>query len=234
VTSRMTVQERIDSVARGDNRWEIPPALPAATVVILRPHEDMNSAFDVAMLRRAATMEFAPHMAVFPGGKVDSVDHAFADPIRACAIREVREEVDIHMGELTRWDNWITPEIESMRYDVHFFLGVVPSDTSGNLCTTEAVEMLWTTPQEGLRRSQDGSLPMLHPTQFVLQELAAASGVGELIQLAEQRTIFPRLPRPALNEDRTIRWDLFNAYTMEVVNRGVTKARMETSGEEIA
>ncbi len=234
VTSSLSVRERIDSVARGDNRWVIPPALPAATVVLLRPQGDMGSPFDVVMLRRAATMEFAAHMAVFPGGKVDPVDHAFADPIRACAVREVREEVGIDIEKLIRWDHWITPEIEPMRYDVHFYLAIVPAGTPGNLGTSEAQEMLWLTPEEGLRRSYDGSLPMLRPTQVVLQELAAASQVNELLTLAAQRRIFPRLPRPALNEDRTIRWDLLDGHTMQVAYRGVPEARMETSGESIA
>jgi len=234
VAASMSVRERIDSVARADNRWVIPQALPAATVILIRPHSETSSSFDVVMLRRASTMEFAAQMAVFPGGKVDPVDYNFADPILACAVREVREEVGIEIDNLIRWDHWVTPEIEPMRYDVHFYLAIVPQNTLGELRTTEAQEMLWLTPQEGFLRSKDGSLPMLRPTQVVLQELAAASQVTDLLKLAEQRTIYPRLPRPVLNEDRTIRWDLIDGNTMQVAYRGVPEARMETSGEQIA
>lgn len=239
----MSVRERIDSVARGDNRWVIPPALPAATVILVRPNSAANSrfdqsafdqsAFDVVMLRRSSTMQFAAHMAVFPGGKVDPIDLDSPDPVIACAQREVREEVGIDIDTLIRWDHWITPEIEPMRYDVHFYLAVVSPGTEGQLRTTEAHEMLWLTPQEGWKRSQNGSLPMLRPTQVVLQELAAASGVEHLLELAQQRKIYPRLPRPALNDDGAIRWDLINGDTMEVAYRGVPEARMETSGEEL-
>jgi hypothetical protein len=74
---------------------------------------------------------------------------------------------------------------------------------------------------------------MLRPTQFVLQELAAASGVDHLVDLAQQRRIFPRLLRPAMNDDSSIRWDLIDGDTMEVVHREIPKVRMETSGEEL-
>lgn len=229
----MSVRERIDSVARGDSRWVIPPALPAATVVLVRPQSASQVGFDVVMLRRASTMEFAAHMAVFPGGKVDPVDLDFPDPVAACAKREVLEEVGIDIDTLTRWDHWVTPEIEPMRYDVHFYLAVVAPGTAGHLRTTEAHEMVWLTPQEGLERSLNGSLPMLRPTQVVLQELSAASGVDHLLELAQQRRIYPRLPRPALNDDRSIRWDLINGDTLEVAYRGVPEARMESTGEDL-
>lgn len=50
----------------------------AATVMILRDHRTADgNAVDVFMLRRVATMAFAPRMMVFPGGGVDPRD---ADP----------------------------------------------------------------------------------------------------------------------------------------------------------
>lgn len=227
------MRERIDSVARGDSRWEIPPALPAATVVLARPHKFEPSRFEVVMLRRASTMQFAAHMAVFPGGKVDPVDYAHPDPFQACALREVKEEVAIEVDQLIRWDHWITPEIEPMRYDVHFYLAIVPADTDGELRTSEAKEMLWLTPQEGLSRSLDGSLQMLRPTQVVLEELSEASSINHLQEIAAERQIFPRLPRPSFNPDQSVRWDFVNGYTMQVAHRDIPQARMETTGEEI-
>lgn len=230
-TPGLSLRERIESVALGDDRWVIPPALPAASVILVRPQFDSLGPFEIVMLRRASTMAFAANMAVFPGGKVDPIDHNFDDPIHACAVREVREEVGIEIDHLIRWDHWITPEIDPMRYDVYFYLAVVSAGTVGQLCTTEAQEMLWLSPQEGIVRSQDGSLPMLRPTEVILQDLAAAPDIDQLVRQADARSIFPRLPRPAVNPDESIRWDLLDGYTMEVVFRGVPQARMETSGE---
>jgi 8-oxo-dGTP pyrophosphatase MutT (NUDIX family) len=229
---KLSVQERIESVARADGRWIIPPALPAATVVLARPHRESPTGFDVVMLRRASSMQFAAHMAVFPGGKVDPVDHGAPDPFVACAIREVNEEVGINVEQLIHWDHWITPEIEPMRYDVHFYLAVVDSDVIGELRTSEANEMLWLTPREGIRRSLDGSLKMLRPTQAVLEELTQSHNVEHLLQSASEKSVIPRLPRPVLLPDQSIRWDLVDAASLKVSMQDVGAARMESTGEQ--
>lgn len=235
-TAQPSIRERIESVARGDDRWQIPPALPASTVVLARPtsgtSSDTESNFEVVMLRRASSMQFAAHMAVFPGGKVDPVDYQGADPYLSCAIREVWEEVGIELDQLLNWDHWITPEIEPMRYDVRFYLAILDPGTMGKLLTTEANEMLWLTPQQGYRRSIDGSLRMLRPTQVVLSDLSQARDVDELVELAQARKIFPRLPRPGIDIDESIRWDLVDASTMEVAYVDVGPAPLESSGED--
>ena len=230
----LTVAERVASIACADGRWVVPEPEPAATVVIARP-TTMNSSsdFEVVMLRRASTMQFAANMAVFPGGKVDSVDHAFPDPRLACALREVREEVNLDLEHLMLFDHWITPEIEARRYDVQFFLAVVDSEVEATLSTTEAEEMLWLTPQSGLQRSANGTLKMLVPTQMVLAELSRANSIDDLVRDVSGRAIYPKLPRPALRNDASIRWDLFNARTMTLVQSDVGARRMESTGESV-
>lgn len=79
---------------------EIAPALPAATIMLVR---DGPSGLEVLMVRRHAKSSFAAGALVFPGGKVDADDH---DLSRACpagellayrvaAIRETWEEAGI-------------------------------------------------------------------------------------------------------------------------------------------
>ena len=92
----------------------------AATVVLLRDGIDGLETF---LLRRVATMAFAPRMHVFPGGRLDEIDfstpitlagadpdllamRASADPgevraLYACAVRETREEAGIDLGTIT-------------------------------------------------------------------------------------------------------------------------------------
>jgi 8-oxo-dGTP pyrophosphatase MutT (NUDIX family) len=50
------------------------PARPAATVLLVR--DDEPSGVEVFVLRRTANAVFAADMYVFPGGRVDDVDHA--------------------------------------------------------------------------------------------------------------------------------------------------------------
>ena len=97
-----------------------PTVRSAATVVLLR---DGMEGVETFLLRRVATMAFAPRMHVFPGGRLDDAD--FATPITltgaddaflaarasadvgelralyACAVRETREEAGIELGTVT-------------------------------------------------------------------------------------------------------------------------------------
>jgi len=87
---------------------------PAATVVLLR---DTDAGIETFIMRRVASMAFAPNMHVFPGGRVDEVDvrervhfiHSDAATLAArgsadeagisalysCAVRETAEEAGI-------------------------------------------------------------------------------------------------------------------------------------------
>src|SRR3970282_1662477 len=47
--------------------------VPAATVVLMRPGP---AGPEVLLTQRPATMAFGPDLHVFPGGRVDAVDHA--------------------------------------------------------------------------------------------------------------------------------------------------------------
>jgi 8-oxo-dGTP pyrophosphatase MutT (NUDIX family) len=224
---RLSLTERVRSVATGDGRWKIPDAEPASTVVIARP---ATSGFEVLLMQRSSTMAFAPNMAVFPGGRVDPKDHAFPDPFVACAIREVHEEVGLELTSLIALDHWITPEVEPMRYDVRFYLSVVEAHVEGALVTTEAHNMLWLTPGQAHARSLEGSLPMLRPTQVALTELGLSKNIKQLTAFARKRDIVPRLPRPVLESSGEIRWDLVNGRTGELMQANVGKAKQETTG----
>ena len=68
---------RARRLAQGGD-WTPPPAVPAATVVLLR---DGGDGLQALLMRRPASMRFAPGMSVFPGGRVDE-DHDRRPPVR--------------------------------------------------------------------------------------------------------------------------------------------------------
>lgn len=79
--------------------------IPAATLVIFR--ERGEGPPELLMLERSAAMRFAGGAVVFPGGRVDAGDHAFAatltgDPddlaARVAAVRETIEEAGVAIG----------------------------------------------------------------------------------------------------------------------------------------
>ena len=96
-------------------------AIPAATLVIMRPADDGGPA-EILMVKRAANMAFAAGAMVFPGGRVDPDDylvarkHGFAemDPdgaARVAAIRETLEETGLAVG----WPSLAEEEVPAVR-----------------------------------------------------------------------------------------------------------------------
>lgn len=194
----MDHRERWASLHAADGRWIPPEPLPAATMVLRR-------AGRVLLMRRSETMGFAPGMHVFPGGGLAPVDLEADDPLRACAVRETLEEVDILVEECILFDRWITPESERRRYDVSFYVADVLDE--GRLVTSEAVSMVWIDPLSALELHARGEFAMLRPTAVILEDLAAG-------RVRHDATIvIPKLPR--LRPDGA--WDVVNAVTEEVL-----------------
>ena len=89
---------------------DIPPARPAATVVVFRHGADGGPP-QILLLERSGTMAFAGGATVFPGGAVDAADHALAAATpgaaaldaddaaaRVAAVRETLEESGLVVG----------------------------------------------------------------------------------------------------------------------------------------
>ena len=79
------------------------PAIPAATLVVMRERGDGPP--ELLMVERTARMAFAGGAMVFPGGRIDDADRAFAQAytepdaaFRIAAIRETLEESGIPVG----------------------------------------------------------------------------------------------------------------------------------------
>ena len=85
---------------------DLPPAIPAATLVIFRDGP-VGGAPELLLVERAKAMVFAGGALVFPGGRVDPGDYALAatfggevdeDAHRIAAIRETVEEAGLPIG----------------------------------------------------------------------------------------------------------------------------------------
>src|SRR5271154_4993694 len=98
----------------------MPPAIPAATVVLLR---DSDDGIRVLMLRRSLQVGFAG-MWVFPGGRIDAIDRQHVDHERMAAARELAEETGMILEPslsvpLARWT---PPPVIRKRFDTMFFV----------------------------------------------------------------------------------------------------------------
>ncbi|MBL8651504.1 MAG: NUDIX domain-containing protein [Sphingopyxis sp.] len=96
-------------------------AIPAATLVIMRPADD-GGPVEILMVKRAANMAFAAGAMVFPGGRIDPDDylvahrHGYADrdpdgAARVAALRETLEETGLAVG----WPALADAEVPAVR-----------------------------------------------------------------------------------------------------------------------
>ena len=280
------VSDRARALLAG--QWQPPPVRDAATVVLLRDADVLET----YLMRRAASMAFAAGMYVFPGGRIDETDCDLVldwtgQPLDAArmtaserqgrglvigAVREVFEETGVLLavddsgrfpaedaaweddraavaesspalgevlarrrlridpGVLPLWTHWVTPEVESKRYDVRFFVAAVPPGQHARDVSGEADQVLWASPGAALGDYSRGQLPMLPPTVATLADLAALPDVASVLASAASREVRPLMPRPRLDDDGAIAWDVIDVRDGSVVVR----LPAEPAGSEVA
>ncbi|MFZ9987464.1 MAG: NUDIX hydrolase [Candidatus Nanopelagicales bacterium] len=148
---------------------------------------------------------------------------AFADVLER---RELRLDADL----LPLWTHWITPEIESKRYDVRFFVAAVPVGQSVADVSGEADHVSWMAPADALQEYARGALPMLPPTVATLADLASLPDVSVVLASASAREIRPLMPRPRLDDAGALAWEVVDVRDGSVVVR----LPSEPAGSEVA
>lgn len=245
------------------------PAQPrdAATVMLLRPGGLDGTGVEVYLLRRTASMAFAPGAFVFPGGSVDLRDAeeqvAWAGPAPAewgatfdappelaralvcAAVRETFEESGVLFagppgqpavadtagpdweadrnalldrslslaGLLRRrglvlrsdllrpWSRWITPDVETRRYDARFFAAALPAGQRTRDVGGEADEVAWLRPGDAIAMARRKQIMLMPPTAVMLAELAGFADVDAAI--SSRRQIRPVQPEVTVADDGT-------------------------------
>ena len=176
-------------------------------------------------------------LAVDASGRFPTADAAWEDDRAAVAesspaLAEVLARRGLHIdpGALPLWTHWVTPEVESKRYDVRFFVAAVPPGQHARDVSGEADQVLWTSPGTALGDYSRGQLPMLPPTVATLADLAALPDVAAVLASAPGREVRPLMPRPRLEDDGAIAWDVIDVRDGSVVVR----LPAEPAGSEVA
>jgi len=173
-----------------------------------------------------------------------SADVRGLSALYACAVREVQEEVGILLAhtddqghlqidpdQMPLVDHWVTPEVERMRYDVRFFVAVVPQDQVAALTTTEADGAFWVRAEEALQARRAGDMAMLPPTEATLGYLTRFTEAEQVVADARTRPVVPLLPRRIVDEDGSVRWAMVHDRTGEVLIERIDRPHTsETDG----
>ena len=176
-----------------ETRDEVPEAIPASTVILLR---DGPEGLETLMLRRNSKLEFAGGMWVFPGGRVDAEDYPPDAPddveaaVRVAAVREAEEESGLHVDidGLVPFAHWTPPQVAIKRYATWFFVAEAPAGAV-TIDDGEIHEAMWVRPADALRRRDEGEVELAPPTWVTLDRLGRSATVAEALDEARQAEV---------------------------------------------
>ena len=165
------------------------PAIPAATVVVLR---DSDRGLETLMLRRNADLAFAGGMWVWPGGRLDPGDYERGEPsedplaleaaARRAAVREAREEADLQVDpdSLVRFSHGRRRQMSPKRFATWFFAAPAPEGVV-HIDGGEIHDHAWMTPAEAMARRDALDIVLSPPTWITLEQLVGFGSVAEAL-----------------------------------------------------
>lgn len=158
-------------------------ATPASTIMLCR---DREGEFEVLLLRRNRSLNFAGGFWVFPGGKVEPQEieqgNDDLEAAKLAAVRETKEEtsVDISPDDLIFFRHWTTPVAEPRRFSTWFFFGVLPDHAPEVIIDDHEIKQhLWIHPQAAIDQLKAGKLAMMPPTIMSLQLISQCGFAAE-------------------------------------------------------
>jgi 8-oxo-dGTP pyrophosphatase MutT (NUDIX family) len=90
--------------------------------------------------------------------------------------------------------HWITPPVESRRYDTKFFAAALPLGQEARHVSGEADEVSWLTPTAALAEVSAGTRPMLPPTMHTLGQLQPFADVAAALAGSPPEPLHPISP----------------------------------------
>lgn len=84
-----------------------------------------------------------------------------------------REGLRLALDALIVFAHWVTPEIETRRFDTQFFFAAAPADQQAVHDGVEHTDGVWVSPADALERCRAGELALPPPTWTTLRALSA-------------------------------------------------------------
>tara|TARA_B100000497_G_scaffold5700_1_gene5684 strand:- start:1681 stop:2475 length:795 start_codon:yes stop_codon:yes gene_type:complete len=110
----------------------------------------------------------------------------------------IKEDLKLTMHNIAPFSHWITPDIETKRFDTRFFIAHLPNNQIEKHDGTELTHSIWINPKEAIKRAFNGEMPMIMPTIKNLQKCENSNSCTELLEHQHQLSsseIPPILPK---------------------------------------
>ena len=134
--------------------------------------------------------------------------HAYRKKIhdQEMTLKDLAEEEKLRftLDLLTPYSHWITPDIESKRFDTRFLLARMPKRQVPIHDSIEMTESLWVSPAKALAGFEAGDILLMPPTLKTIEELAEFSSLDRLFTTTADKEIYPILPQGEAGPDGVI------------------------------
>ncbi|MDA8890472.1 NUDIX domain-containing protein [Gammaproteobacteria bacterium] len=94
----------------------------------------------------------------------------------------LEENLILMPQQIAPFSHWITPEIETRRFDTRFFIAHLPKHQTGEHDGSELIDSVWISPKEALKKSRSGEMPMIMPTIKNLEQCAQFHSGSKLLE----------------------------------------------------
>lgn len=122
---------------------------------------------------------------------------AFADIVR-------RERLHLALDELAYFAHWVTPEIETRRFDTRFFIARAPEGQTPVHDDGETSHSEWLPPAAAIERCRQGLISLPPPTWTTLSMLSRFASIEDVFAWARRKPI-PRVqPRFETRGEQTL------------------------------
>lgn len=178
------------------------PLIPAATVMVMRTEKDVP---EFLLVHRHPNVPVLGNVWVFPGGRLADTDDQNGNrnrALRACAVRETREEAGLVLDpvRLVRLLQWETPENISKRFDTRFYATILKDRPEVRVDGHEIIDHRWLAADKALRHHHQNEIQLSPPAFVILSWAASLKTAGQFInhfRNVSGQTIKPRnIPLP--------------------------------------
>jgi 8-oxo-dGTP pyrophosphatase MutT (NUDIX family) len=105
-----------------------------------------------------------------------------------------RERLRLALDALVPFAHWVTPPVDTRRFDTRFFLTRVPPKQVPAHDEQETTESAWITARDAIERCRRDEINLPPPTWTTLRELEPFASVDEAVSWARGRSIHRREP----------------------------------------